>query len=234
MAPIGRCSRRGGRSISSAGRPGEGRRAGAGCRRGRRGGTPHRPAGSSRSATVATCSARGAHAPTWPRIALIRSITSTGPDRPADAHARRRERLRDAVDEDRVLRHLGHELRRRHVLRLADAERPVDLVVHQEQRPLALLSRRRSPPRCRRRCPQRRRVDRRPRRIERGIQANEAGAGQGGLEVGEGGEEAMFRGAGDGHGRRRRAGGCSGCCSGGQRVGRRGRPGRRRCGRSRR
>ena len=38
------------------------------------------------SAAVATCSGRGAHAPTCPRIADIRAITSTGPT----AHPTRR------------------------------------------------------------------------------------------------------------------------------------------------
>ena len=55
-------------------------------------------------------------------------------DDPAHAHTRRRERLGNAVHVDRVWRDLRADTDRMHVRRLAERERPVDLVVHQVER----------------------------------------------------------------------------------------------------
>ena len=58
---------------------------------------------------------------------------------PADAHAGGGERLADPVHEDRVARDFGDQLGRRDVGGVAEAQRPVHVVVHEVERALAGL-----------------------------------------------------------------------------------------------
>ena len=93
---------------------------------------------SRRNSAVATCSARGAQAPTWPRKSFIRAMTAGAPATQPTRSPVRRERFGDPVEEDHERRRLRHQGDRVPVAGRRERQGAVHLVEQHEQGPRAL------------------------------------------------------------------------------------------------